>query len=62
MCANVPERVTTASLTRDNYMSTKNMLPDKGEAVIASGVPDGNAVAFAKGNVLVSNNGAYKAW
>ena len=40
------------------------MLPDKGGVVIASGVPAGNAVAFAKGDILVSNIRPYfkKIW
>ena len=64
ICQYVPERVATATLTRDNYISTENMLPDKGGVVIASGVPAGNAVAFAKGDVLVSNIRPYfkKIW
>ena len=64
ICQYVPERVATATLTRDNYISTENMLPDKGGVVIASGVPAGNAVAFAKGDILVSNIRPYfkKIW
>lgn len=64
ICQYVPERVATATLTRDNYISTENMLPNKGGVVIASGVPAGNAVAFAKGDVLVSNIRPYfkKIW
>jgi len=40
------------------------MLPDKGGVVKASGVPTGNTVAFAKGDVLVSNIRPYfkKIW
>ena len=64
ICQYVSERVATATLTKDSYISTENMLPDKGGVVVASGVPAGNAVAFAKGDVLVSNIRPYfkKIW
>lgn len=64
ICQYVSERVATATLTIDSYISTENMLPDKGGVVVASGVPAGNAVAFAKGDVLVSNIRPYfkKIW
>ena len=64
ICQYVPERVATTTLTIDNYISTENMLPDKGGVVVASGVPAGNAVTFAAGDVLVSNIRPYfkKIW
>ena len=64
ICRYVPDRVATTTLTTDNYISTENMLPDKGGVVVASGVPAGNAVAFSEGDVLVSNIRPYfkKIW
>ena len=64
ICQYVPERVATTTLTKNNYISTENMLPDKGGVVVASGIPIGNAVAFVTGDVLVSNIRPYfkKIW
>ena len=64
ICEYVSERVATATLTTDSYISTENMLPDKGGVVVANGVPSSNAVAFVKGDVLVSNIRPYfkKIW
>ncbi|MCD8317471.1 MAG: restriction endonuclease subunit S [Paraprevotella sp.] len=64
ICQYVSERVATVTLTTSNYISTENMLPDKGGVVVAGGVPTGNAVEFAAGDVLVSNIRPYlkKIW
>ena len=47
ICQYVSDRVATTSLSTSNYISTENMLPNKGGVVIANGLPVGNAVAFA---------------
>lgn len=64
VCQYVSEKVATTTLTIDNYVSTENMLSDKGGVVAAGGMPFGNAVAFAEGDVLVSNIRPYfkKIW
>ena len=64
ICQYVSDRVATTSLSTSNYISTENMLPNKGGVVIANGLPVGNAVAFAKDDVLVSNIRPYfkKIW
>ena len=64
ICQYVSEKVATTTLTKENYISTENMLPDKGGIVIASGVPFGNSTAFSVGDVLVSNIRPYfrKIW
>ena len=64
ICQYVSDRVATTSLSTSNYISTENMLPNKGGVVIANGLPVGNAVAFAKNDVLVSNIRPYfkKIW
>ena len=48
-----------------NYISTENMLPDKGGVVAASSFPStGNVSTYQKGDVLVSNIRPYfkKIW
>ena len=64
ICQYVSERVATATLTKKNYISTENMLPDRGGIVTASGLPSGNAIAFSVGDILVSNIRPYfrKIW
>ena len=64
ICQYVSERVATATLTKENYISTENMLPDRGGIVTASGLPSGNAIAFSVGDILVSNIRPYfrKIW
>ena len=64
ICQYVSERIATATLTKENYISTENMLPDRGGIVTASGLPSGNAIAFSVGDILVSNIRPYfrKIW
>ena len=64
ICQYISEKVATTTLTKENYISTENMLPDKGGIVTASGVPFGNSIAFSVGDVLVSNIRPYfkKIW
>ena len=64
ICQYVSERVAVATLTKGNYISTENMLPDRGGIVTASGLPSGNAIAFSVGDILVSNIRPYfrKIW
>ena len=64
ICQYVSERVATATLTKENYISTENMLPNRGGIVTASGLPSGNTIAFSVGDILVSNIRPYfrKIW
>lgn len=64
ICQYISEKVATTTLTKEIYISTENMLPDKGGIVTASGVPFGNSTAFSVGDVLVSNIRPYfkKIW
>lgn len=65
ICKYVKDRVSTDALNQDTYVSTENMLPDRGGIVTASSVPqDGTAVSFTKGDVLLSNIRPYfkKVW
>ena len=64
ICQYISEKVATTTLTKENYISTENMLPDKGGIVTASGIPFGNSTAFSVGDVLVSNIRPYfkKIW
>ena len=46
----------TSFMECKNYISTENMLPDKGGVVAASSFPStGNVSTYQKGDVLVSN-------
>ena len=58
-------KVDVASLTPSNYVSTENMLPNKGGITPASSLPNVNQTqAYKKGDVLVSNIRPYfkKIW
>lgn len=59
------ERVNTAELTLDNYISTENMLVDRKGVQPATSLPTVNSVpAYTSGTVLVSNIRPYfkKIW
>lgn len=61
----VVERRSAKTLTVDNYISTENLLPDRGGRVVASALPQsGNVVAWQAEDVLVSNIRPYfkKIW
>lgn len=60
----VKNKVETDSLSLDNYLSTENMLKDRGGVTAASAIPAGRCTQFVKGNVLVSNIRPYfkKIW
>ena len=57
-------RIATELLTRNNYISTENMLPQKGGSTIASTLPSGNVVKYRRGQTLISNIRPYfkKIW
>jgi len=58
------ERVNTTDLTLRTYISTENLLPERGGKTIASSLPVGKVVRFRKGQILVSNIRPYfrKIW
>jgi type I restriction enzyme S subunit len=62
VCNFVKER--TTEFDESNYVSTENMLPDKGGITAPSNMPDGSVVAYSVGDVLVSNIRPYfrKIW
>lgn len=57
-------RISVDKLSAENYISTENMLPNRGGIVLASSLPTGNAVKYYKGQTLVSNIRPYfkKIW
>lgn len=65
LCSWVDERVALSSLDCDTYVSTENMLKNRGGICLASSVPEGgNAQAFKCGDILISNIRPYfkKIW
>ena len=58
-------RVEAVEITRDNYVSTENMLVDKAGVVAASSVPEtAHVPSYEKGSILISNIRPYfkKIW
>lgn len=64
ICEYTTKRIETESLGVDNYISTENILQNKGGVVDAAKVPSEKAVAFNPGDVLISNIRPYfkKIW
>lgn len=65
LCDYANSRVSTSTLNEDTYISTENMLPNKGGICKASSVPLVQQThSFCKGDVLVSNIRPYfkKVW
>ncbi len=64
ICEYTTKRIQTQSLDIYNYISTENMLQNKGGVVAATKVPTEKAVAFNPGDVLLSNIRPYfkKIW
>ena len=59
------ERISIEHVTVDNYISTENMIPDKGGVVQASSLPDAKKVSkYNPGDILLSNIRPYfkKIW
>ena len=47
---------TTSRTSRiENYISTENMLPNKGGVCAPSNVPSGTAIEYKVGDILISN-------
>lgn len=65
ICTYVKGKVDVASLTKFNYISTENMLPNKAGVTEASALPTTTQTqVYAKGDILVSNIRPYfkKIW
>ena len=64
ICEYSSRRIDSSSLTVDNYISTENMLQNKGGVVEASKVPTEKAIEFRPGDILISNIRPYfkKIW
>ena len=64
ICEYSTKRIETESLDVDHYISTENMLSNKGGVFAASKVPSEKAVEFKPGDVLISNIRPYfkKIW
>ena len=56
--------VTSRTCNIENYISTENMLPNKGGITFPSNIPSGSAIAYQLGDVLISNIRPYfqKIW
>ena len=56
--------VTRRTCNIENYISTENMLPNKGGITFPSNIPSGSAIAYQLGDVLISNIRPYfqKIW
>jgi len=64
ICKYTTSRIDSASLNVDNYISTENMMQNKGGVISASKVPSEKAVEFMPGDILLSNIRPYfkKIW
>lgn len=64
ICDYVSERVAASTLSEYNYISTENMLPNKGGITKSSNIPSGNVIAYSNEDVLISNIRPYfkKIW
>ena len=51
----VKDKIGTDTLQEETYISTENMLKERGGIEIAKSIPSGRATKFSKGNVLISN-------
>lgn len=58
------DKIENNSVNLEDYVSTENMIPDKGGLCLASNVPDGKSVKYQKGDILISNIRPYfkKIW
>ena len=63
-CTYRNERINSSGLDTCNYISTENILPNKGGIAKATSIPSGNVVRYDKGNILISNIRPYfkKIW
>ncbi|WP_160680909.1 restriction endonuclease subunit S [Clostridium sp. C8-1-8] len=65
VCRYSKDKVEICKITQENYISTENMLPEKGGVTLASTIPNSKSVtAYVEGDVLISNIRPYfkKIW
>lgn len=65
LCGYSNKRVPVKNLNLHNYISTENMLPDRGGVTISNNLPSASSVTnFNSGNILISNIRPYfkKIW
>ena len=64
ICEYSSKRIDSSLLTVENYVSTENMMQNKGGITLASKVPVENSVEFLPGDILISNIRPYfrKIW
>lgn len=65
ICSYVQGKICVSDLTDENYISTENMIPNKGGITIASSLPNATQTqAYQENDVLVSNIRPYfkKIW
>ena len=65
ICRFADGRIALTNLNTENYISTENMIPDKGGVIKSSGLPTAvQTQAYKKGDILVSNIRPYfrKIW
>ena len=53
ICKFVNEKVDTSSFHLEDYVSTENLLPNKGGVTVASKIPQRKATLFKKGDILI---------
>ena len=60
----VKDKIETSCLDSTSYISTENMLPDKGGVTLSSSIPSSNAIMFKNEDILISNIRPYfrKIW
>lgn len=64
ICSYVKTKVETSNYSIEDYISTENMLPEKGGITFASSFPSGKVTEFQENDILISNIRPYfkKIW
>ena len=64
ICSYVKTKVETSNYSMEDYISTENMLPEKGGITVASSFPSGKVTEFQENDILISNIRPYfkKIW
>ena len=64
ICSYVKTKVETSNYSIEDYISTENMLPERGGITVASSFPSGKVTEFQENDILISNIRPYfkKIW
>lgn len=64
ICSYVKTKVETSNYSIEDYISTENMLPEKGGITVSSSFPSGKVTEFQENDILISNIRPYfkKIW